>query len=55
METLYVLLIFAVAVAAIYLAGKWNTSDADHYMGFDNLRSRGKPKASDGDRDAKKE
>jgi hypothetical protein len=55
METLYVLLIFAVAVAAIYLAGKWNTSDADHYMGFGNLRSRGKPKTSVGDRDAEKE
>ncbi|MBB3461283.1 hypothetical protein [Rhizobium sp. BK377] len=52
MEALYVLLIFAVAITIIYLAGKWNTSDADHYMGFDNLRSSRKPKAAD-DEDAK--
>lgn len=55
METLYVLLIFAVAIVIIYLAGKWNTSDVDHYMGFDNLRSPNKSKASDGDKDAEKE
>jgi len=55
METLYVLLIFAAAIAIIYLGGKWNTSDVDHYMGFDNLRSPNKPKASDGDKDAEKE
>lgn len=55
METLYVLLIFAAAITIIYLAGKWNTSDADHYMGFDNLRSSRKPKAADGEKDAEKE
>ncbi|MBB3308426.1 hypothetical protein FHT78_000155 [Rhizobium sp. BK196] len=55
MEALYVLLIFAVAITIIYLAGKWNTSDADHYMGFDNLRSSRKPKAADDDEDAKEE
>jgi len=55
METLYALLIIAAAVAIIYLAGKWNTSDADHYMGFGNLRSPGKPKASDDGKDAEKE
>lgn len=55
METLYVLLIFAAAIAIIYLGGKWNTSDVDHYMGFGNLRSPGKAKMSDGGKDAKKE
>lgn len=55
METLYVLLIFAAAIAIIYLSGKWNTSDVDHYMGFDNLRSPNKPKAPGDDKDAEKE
>ncbi|EJJ27649.1 hypothetical protein [Rhizobium sp. CF142] len=55
METLYVLLIFVVAIAIIYLVGKWNTSDADHYMGFGNLRSPGKAKTSDGDKDTGRE
>ncbi|GAA3107646.1 hypothetical protein GCM10010520_60350 [Rhizobium viscosum] len=55
METLYALLIIAAAVAIIYLAGKWNTSDADHYMGFGNLRSPGKAKTSDDGKDAQKE
>lgn len=55
METLYALLICAAAIAIIYLGGRWNTSDVDHYMGFDNLRSPDKPKASDGEKDAKRE
>ena len=55
METLYVLLIFAAAITIIYLAGKWNTSDADHYMGFGNLRSPGKRKAADDGKDATEE
>ena len=43
MNTLYVLLLFAGVIGIIYLAGTWNTSDTDHYMGFDNLRRpRGK-------------
>ncbi|MBW9055545.1 hypothetical protein [Rhizobium mesosinicum] len=55
MEALYVLLIFALAITIIYLAGKWNASDADHTMGFDNLRSSRKPKAADDDKGAKDE
>lgn len=43
METLYALLIFAAAIVIIYLGGRWNTSDTDHYMGFENLRSPRKP------------
>jgi hypothetical protein len=55
MEALYVLLIFAAAIAIIYLGGSWNTSDVDHYMGFDNLRSPSKPKVADDDKDAETE
>jgi hypothetical protein len=44
METIYALLIFAAAITIIYFAGRWNTSDVDHYMGFDNLRSHRKDK-----------
>ncbi|UVK39386.1 hypothetical protein LHFGNBLO_000749 [Mesorhizobium sp. AR10] len=55
METIYGLLIIAAVIAMIYLAGSWNTSDADHYMGFENLRPPRKRKAPDGDEDAKKE
>lgn len=54
MDTLYALLIFPAAILIIYLAAKWNTSDADHYMGFDNLRSSRKPKALDDDKEAEK-
>lgn len=46
MNTLYVLLLFAVVIGMIYLAGTWNTSDTDHYMGFDNLRRPRKKKDS---------
>jgi hypothetical protein len=42
----YALLIIAADIAIIILAGRWNTSDADHYLGFRNLRSRGKRQAS---------
>lgn len=52
METLIALLIIAAAIAIIFLAGRWNTSDVDHYMGFDNLRSPRKSKPRD--KDAKK-
>ncbi|WP_192244632.1 hypothetical protein [Mesorhizobium silamurunense] len=38
MDTLFALLLFVAVIAIIVLAGRWNTSDADHYMGFDNLR-----------------
>ena len=55
METIYALLVFAAVIVMIYLAGSWNTSDADHYMGFENLRPPHKRKASNGDKDAKKE
>jgi hypothetical protein len=55
METIYVLLLFAALIVMIYLCGTWNTSDADHYMGFENLRSPSKRKASNGGKDAKKE
>ena len=44
---IYALLIIAAAVAIIYLAGRWNTSDADHYMGSGNLRPRRKQDADD--------
>lgn len=55
MDTIYVLLIFAAVIAIIYLGGKWNTSDTDHYMGFDNLRPPHKGKAPNGgDTDPKK-
>ncbi|WP_141098813.1 hypothetical protein [Rhizobium esperanzae] len=43
---IYALLIVAVDIAIIVLAGRWNTSDADHYLGFRNLRSRRKRQAS---------
>jgi hypothetical protein len=49
MDTIYALLLFAAVIAIIYLAGRWNTSDADHYMGFDNLRPHRKGKAPNGD------
>ena len=39
MDAIYALLFFATVIAIIYLAGRWNPSDVDHYMGFDNLRS----------------
>lgn len=54
MDTIYALLVFAAAIAIIYLGGRWNTSDTDHYMGFENLRSPRK-KARKGDKDPKKE
>lgn len=47
MDMIYALLIIAAAVTIIFLAGRWNTSDADHYMGFGNLRSRRKQDAND--------
>ncbi|MBB2707618.1 MULTISPECIES: hypothetical protein [Rhizobium] len=49
------MLIFAAAIAIIFLAGRWNASDADHYVGFSNFRSRRKRQASSGDEDPKKE
>ncbi|MFS8148511.1 hypothetical protein [Rhizobium sp. R635] len=55
MDIIYALLIVAAAIAIIYLAGRWNTSDADHYMGFDNLRSRRKRQAESPDDDGKPE
>lgn len=55
MDKIYVLLIFAAAIAIIFLAGRWNTSDVDHYMGFDNLRSRRKRQAPSEDADGKEE
>lgn len=55
MDKIYVLLIFAAAIAIICLGGRWNTSDTDHYIGFDNLRSPRKGKAPNGDKDAKKQ
>ena len=55
MDKIYVLLIFAAAIAIIFLAGRWNTSDVDHYMGFDNLRSRRKRQAPTEDADGKEE
>jgi hypothetical protein len=54
METIYALLVFAAAIVIIYVGGRWNTSDVDHYMGFDNLRSPRRGKASNGDKDPKK-
>jgi len=45
MDAIYALLFFATVTAIIYLAGRWNTSDVDHYMGFDNLRQSRKQKA----------
>ncbi|MCA0047422.1 hypothetical protein LB577_10745 [Mesorhizobium sp. B283B1A] len=55
MDTIYALLVFAAAIAIIYLGGRWNTSDTDHYMGFENLRSPHKGKARNDDEDPKKE
>jgi hypothetical protein len=55
METIYVLLLFAGLIVLLYLCGTWNTSDVDHYMGFENLRRPRKRKAPNGDKDAKKE
>ncbi|MBB3317242.1 hypothetical protein FHT77_003124 [Rhizobium sp. BK181] len=55
MDAIYALLFFATVIAIIYLAGRWNTSDVDHYMGFDNLRQPRKQKASTGEGDAEKE
>ncbi|WP_210303338.1 hypothetical protein [Rhizobium aethiopicum] len=49
MDKIYALLIVAAAIAIIVLAGRWNTSDADHYMGFGNLRSRRKRQPGDDD------
>jgi hypothetical protein len=46
--------VFAAAIVIIYVGGRWNTSDVDHYMGFDNLRSPRRGKASNGDKDPKK-
>jgi hypothetical protein len=54
MDTIYVLLLFAGIIAVLYLAGSWNTSDADHYMGFENLRPPWWRKAAKGDKDGKK-
>ncbi|MBX4998980.1 hypothetical protein [Rhizobium lentis] len=54
MDKIYALLIFAAAIAIIFLAGRWNTSDADHYMGFGNLRSSRKRHPT-GDDDVKDE
>ncbi|MDP9807812.1 hypothetical protein J2W42_000650 [Rhizobium tibeticum] len=51
---IYALLFFAAVIAIIYLAGRWNTSDVDHYMGFDNLHPRRKREASNGEKDEKK-
>ncbi|OWV77177.1 hypothetical protein ATY76_04320 [Rhizobium sp. R339] len=47
MDMIYALLIIAAAVTIIFLAGRWNTSDADHYIGFGNLRSRRRQDADD--------
>ncbi|MGR9346263.1 hypothetical protein ACU8NW_16805 [Rhizobium leguminosarum] len=55
MDAIHVLLIFAVVVGLIYLAGRWNASDADHYMGFEHLRSPLKRKPQNEDEDTKKE
>jgi hypothetical protein len=56
MNSIYALLVFAAVIVMIYLAASWNTSDADHYMGFDNLRPPRKRKAPNGDKEnAKKE
>ncbi|PDT28428.1 hypothetical protein CO660_18390 [Rhizobium sp. L9] len=49
MDKIYALLIVAAAIAIIFLAGRWNTSDADHYMGFGNLRPRRKRQGGDDD------
>ncbi|KQZ15705.1 hypothetical protein ASD44_17845 [Mesorhizobium sp. Root554] len=43
METLYAILIFVAIVVIMLAGGRRNTSDVDHYMGFENLRSRRKP------------
>ncbi|AGS20995.1 hypothetical protein REMIM1_CH01153 [Rhizobium etli bv. mimosae str. Mim1] len=47
MDWMHALLIVVAAIAIIVLAGRWNTTDADHYMGFGNLRSRRKRQAGD--------
>jgi hypothetical protein len=36
------LAIIGVAILIIWLGARWSTSDVDHYMGFDNLRSKRK-------------
>jgi len=36
------LAIIGVAILIIWLAARWNASDVDHYIGFDNLRSKRK-------------
>ena len=43
METLYAILIFVAVVVIMLAGGRRNTSDVDHYMGFENLRFRRKP------------
>ncbi|CDM61129.1 MULTISPECIES: hypothetical protein [Rhizobium] len=55
MDAIYALLIFAAVIAISYLAGRWNTSDVDHYMGFDKLRPARKRNAPNGDKHAKNE
>ncbi|MDX8501963.1 MULTISPECIES: hypothetical protein [Mesorhizobium] len=55
MDTLFALLLFVAVIAIIFLAGRWNTSDADHYMGFDNLRRPRKRGAPNGGKEAKEE
>lgn len=55
METLYAILIFVTVVVIILVGGRWNTSDVDHYMGFENLRSPRKPKPSGRDDGSPKE
>lgn len=52
METLFVPLLFVAVIATIFVGGRWNTSDADHYMGFDNLRGPRKRKAPNGGKNA---
>lgn len=52
MDTLFVLLLFVTVIAIIFVGGRWNTSDADHYMGFDNLRRPRKRKAPNGGKNA---
>lgn len=46
METLQGLLIFIVAIAVIYFGARWNTSDADYWLGFGPPPRR---KGEDGD------
>ncbi|WP_208245449.1 hypothetical protein WGT02_34455 (plasmid) [Rhizobium sp. T1470] len=53
--TLRIWIIFAAVIAISDLAGRWNTSDLDHYMGFDKLRPARKRNAPNGDKHAKNE